>query len=165
MYNTQPRDIRVPDTRPFVGSPHSLATPRSTADGPNPGAGTMGAHFSVEPGTRGETMWCQPAFVVSPAPLVSRGVPDRPKGVIDDTPEYHTPTFFPVGNRAASTLHGDAWDQRKRFLVVPPDRFNPIANAKGGNRRGAHDVRNIWRYAAGTVLGTKGRTPPIPVGS
>jgi hypothetical protein len=153
------------DGRLFVGSPHQNAWPRTTQDAPDPGAGTMGAQYSVGPGKRGETMFVQPAFAVVRGMPARHSQPDIPRELYE-TSGGALPTFFPVGNRAAETVHAaQGLHAMPYFLLVPPDRFNALANSKGGNRRGAHDVRNIARNSSGTVAGSRRRVLGIPVGS
>lgn len=152
------------DGRLFVGSPHELAWPRTSVDGPNPGAGTMGNALSTRPGSRDETMWCQPAFLVASGMPAQHAQPDIPRELYERSGSA-IPTFFPVGNRAAETVHAaQGHHEMPYYLVVPPDRFSP-ANYAGGARRGPHDVRNIARNASGSTAGSRRRIPGIPVGS
>lgn len=132
-----------PDGRLYVGAPHNLATPRTTQD---PGVPEYGggppSMYSTRPGQRDETMWVQPAFCVLPGMPARHAQPEIARGLYEVSGSA-LPTFFPVGNRAGGTVHSDTGGnyETAQYLVVPPDRYNALANSQGGNRRGRHDVR------------------------
>lgn len=155
------RQPAQPDGRLWIGAPNDLMHPRTTQDGPNPGAGVMGNHYSTIANQR-NTMWNQPAFGVYPPMGPGYTPPSTEQAdLMNGFPGSRAglPTFFPVGNRAAVTVHAAQGGQPEgiRMLLVPPDRFNALANT----RRGPHDVRNIARR--GTP--SRRRVFGIPVGS
>lgn len=86
-------------------------------------------------------MWTQPAFLVSPPMHAPWNPPSDRDDLLRQYPpqatKNGTPTFFPVGNRAAASSFGiEGAPQGLRMLLVPPDRYSP-ANV----RRKPSDVR------------------------
>lgn len=136
----------APDGRVYVGPPvgqvsHNLAWPRTTQDAPEHG-GNSPTMYSTGPGKRGESMWNQPAFRISPGMPAQQAQPDIARDLYEVGGSAF-PTFFPIGNRAVaggSTDTGGNYETMQ-YLLLPPDRYNAAANSRGGNRRGPHDVR------------------------
>lgn len=155
--------VQQPDGRLWVGSPHSLAWPRTTQEPNVPGQGAGSpSQYSVGPGARGESMFNQPAFVIEAGMPAVHSQPDIPRELYERSGSA-MPTFFPQGNRAAETVHAAQGNHTMPyFLLVPPDRFNALANFGGGNRRGPHDVRNTPKYGQRP---SRRKVFGIPVGS
>ena len=133
-----------PEGRLYVGAPHDYATPRTTADGPEYGSNGP-SMYSVRPGQAGDSMWTQPAWIVAPGRPAQHAQPDIARGLYEVSGSA-LPTFVPRGYRADQSNHGATSPGfRTAYLIVPPDRWNALANHGGGNRRGGHDVRRVAR--------------------
>lgn len=144
------------DTAVFIGSPQSYISQARTQLGPANGGQTPN-DYSLRKGIA-DDMYHQPAYRISGPGGEQHSSPDPVQmQAFQFAPRLGgLPTFFPIGVRAAVTVHDEAGGKREglRMLLISPARYN----AQALRRHTGKDVRErranpSRRYVPGIPVG------------